>query len=207
VKRGMFITFEGIDGCGKSTQAGMLRDWLIHRSIQVHLLREPGGTSLGETIRSALLDPANGDMSPRSELFLYLAARAQLTDTVIAPSLSRGETVILDRFIDSTVAYQGVARGLGIDDVSAMNHFATNGLIPDITFFIDTDPATAMSRLSGSPDRLEAEGVSFMERVREGYLRIDEQGQRRFCRIDGNRSVNAIFADIIRSISPHFSST
>jgi dTMP kinase len=198
----MLISFEGIDGCGKSTQAVMLRDWLSNRGYQVRLLREPGGTPLGELIRSALLDPANTDMSPRSELFLYLAARAQLTDTVIEPSLSRGETIILDRYIDSTAAYQGVARGLGLDEVSVMNYFATNGLVPDATLFIDTDPVTALSRLSGSPDRLESEGISFMERVRDGYLRIDTQGHRRFCRIDGNRSVADVFSDIVGFLSP-----
>jgi dTMP kinase len=203
----MLITFEGIDGCGKSTQAAMLFDWLSGCGHQVRLLREPGGTPLGEMIRSVLLDTGNAGMSPRSELFLYLAARAQLTDAVISPSLSCGESVILDRYIDSTVAYQGVARGLGLDEVSVMNHFATKGIVPDITFFVDTDPVIALGRLTGSLDRLEAEGLSFMERVREGYIRILEQKQRRFCRIDGNRSVNEVFSDILNLMSVRSSST
>ena len=146
VNKGLLITFEGIDGSGKTTQAELVYRWLLSRGRIVHLLREPGGTEIGERIRSILLDSSLPDMTPHTELFLYLAARAQLTATVIAPALARGEDIILDRFIDSTVAYQGHARGLGIDETIALNTSATGGLVPDVTIIVDCDPETAFER-------------------------------------------------------------
>ncbi len=203
--RGFLITFEGIDGCGKTTQAEMLRDWFRSRGVPVRLLREPGGTPLGEVIRSALLDRAHTGMSPESELFLYLAARSQLTASVIRPSLERGINVILDRFVDSTVAYQGVARGLGYDRVSEMNRFATGGLVPDLTFFIDIDPADACSRMKEAPDRLESEGVGFMTMVREGYLAIASREKDRLIRLEGSLSIDEIHGLAVQELVRRFS--
>jgi dTMP kinase len=194
--KGRLITFEGIDGSGKSTQASLFFDWFRSLHLQAVLLREPGGTPLGEAIRSTLLDHAHDSMSPESELFLYLAARAELTHAVIRPSLSRGETVILDRFTDSTVAYQGYARGLGPERVSEMNLFATGGLIPDLTVCIDVDPSLGLSRLTGEPDRLESEGLAFMARVREGYRAIAATEPSRFIVLDGALAINDLQARI-----------
>jgi dTMP kinase len=205
--RGILITFEGIDGSGKSTQARMLFDWLVSTGKTVHLLREPGGTPLGEVIRAALLDRSNTGMTPESELFLYLAARAQLTATVIRPILERGEQVILDRFIDSTSAYQGFARGLGYERIAEMNRFATGGTEPDLTFLIDIDPARSLTRLKGEPDRLEAEGLSFMSRVREGYLDVARRETNRMVVVDGSRSIGEIHSLIVAELARRYPET
>ena len=135
--KGIFITFEGIDGCGKSTQTALCREWLESLGKTVLLVREPGGTKIGEKIRSLLLDKDNGAMAPMTELFLFEAARAQIVEETIKPALEEGKVVICDRFFDSSVAYQGCARGLGADMVSRLNMYATGGLAPDITFFLD----------------------------------------------------------------------
>lgn len=198
--KGFLITFEGIDGSGKSTQARLLEKHLTESGYSVRLLREPGGTSIGERIRSILLDTAHTDMVPRAEVFLYLAARAQITASVIIPALEQGDIVIMDRYLDSTTVYQGYARGLGVDEMKKLNAFATYNVIPDLTFVVDCDPTTAYSRLSGSPDRLESEGLSFMEKVREGFLSLCESEGERMVLIDGGLDVDVI-ADSIRSIA------
>ncbi|MFC1511569.1 dTMP kinase [Candidatus Latescibacterota bacterium] len=195
--KGRLITFEGIDGCGKTTQAIMLTNFFLCRDVPVRLLREPGDTPLGEHIRTVLLDRANADMSPQSELFLYLAARSQLTATVIKPSLERGELVILDRFIDSTAAYQGYARGFGFNRVRSLNLLATGGLVPDLTFFIDIDPDIALGRFEGERDRLESEGLSFMKRVREGYHKIACREKERMVICKGDRPIDKIHWEVI----------
>ena len=194
--KGCLITFEGVDGSGKSTQASLLQEYLSTLGRSVFLLREPGGTEIGESIRSILLDTDHDDMSPWTEVFLYLAARAQITFQVISPALSVGECVILDRFMDSTTAYQGHARGLGMEETIRLNLLATGGIIPDITFFIDCDPAVALSRVSGEPDRLESEGLTFMRSVRDGFLRLCDTDRKRMRLIDGNREINVIHNDI-----------
>ena len=194
--KGKFISFEGIDGSGKSTQAQLLNEYLLSKGYTVHMLREPGGTEIGEKVRTILLDTTHTDMSPYTELFLYLAARSQITSQVIVPALGRGDTVILDRFIDSTTAYQGYARGLGMDEMIRLNLLATGGLVPDVTFFIDCDPAVAFSRVESVPDRLESEGADFMRRVRDGFMRICEIDRNRMVRIDGNRGINIVALEI-----------
>jgi len=194
--KGVLITFEGIDGSGKSTQAGLLRDFLTSRGLRVSLLREPGGTAIGELIRSILLDRRHDDMSPYTEVFLYLAARAQITFQLISPAIERGEIVLLDRFIDSTTVYQGYARGLGVEEMSRLNMLATCGVSPDITFVIDCDPVTALSRVSGSPDRLESEGIDFMGKVRRGFLELCGSGESRFVLLDGSRDIESVQEEI-----------
>jgi dTMP kinase len=190
--KGKFITFEGIDGSGKSTQASLFHSKLLSFGIPCILLREPGGTKIGEDIRSILLDNKNDDMSPLTELFLYLAARSQITYSQIFPALDKGTTVIMDRFIDSTTAYQGYARGLGIETTSKLNMIATSGLIPDITFLVDCDPHTAFSRLGKSLDRLESEGINFLNKVREGFLKISTDEKHRVFVVDGSQCIEII---------------
>ena len=190
--KGILISFEGIDGSGKSTQAGLLERSLRTSGRNVILLREPGGTAVGERIRSILLDRAHDDMAPLAEVFLYLAARAQITAQCIVPALERGDIVIMDRFRDSTTVYQGFARGLGTDNMERLNDIATGGVTPDITFVIDCETPYALSRVGESPDRLESEGLSFMERVREGFLRLCETGGNRVILIDGGRDIDSV---------------
>ena len=194
--KGFLISVEGIDGSGKSTQAAFLHSYLRSLGRNVHLLREPGGTVIGESIRSILLDTSHDNMSPYTELFLYLAARSQITSQLIAPTLERGEDVIMDRYIDSTSAYQGYARGLGIDEMICLNRIATGGIVPDITFLFDCDPVVALSRLNSNPDRLESEGIAFMEKVRTGFLKLCEVGSSRLVLINGNRSQEVIKKEI-----------
>jgi len=200
LKKGYLITFEGIDGSGKTTQAELLYGRLRSHGRIVQLLREPGGTPIGERIRSILLDVAHTDMSPLTELFLYLAARAQLTASVILPALDRGEDVILDRFIDSTVAYQGYARGLGIEETTTLNRIATRGLVPDLTFVIDCEPACALGRLGRRRDRLESEGIQFMKMVREGFLVVKERERKRVIVCDGSKDIEEVELFILRHV-------
>jgi len=198
--KGYLISFEGIDGSGKSTQADLLYNRLISCNRSVHLFREPGGTAIGETIRSILLDTSHSDMSLHTELFLYLAARSQITSTVIKPALHRSEDVIMDRYIDSTTAYQGYARGLGIDEMIQLNLIATGGLVPDITFVIDCDPDVAYQRISSEPDRLESEGISFMRKVREGFIKLHAYDKQRIILCNGNQGIDEIEQDIANHI-------
>lgn len=189
---GILITFEGIDGCGKSTQAALLDDRLRSLGLRTVFLREPGGTAVGERIRSILLDSAHTEMSPFAELFLYLASRAQITSQIVIPELRSDSVVIMDRFIDSTSAYQGYARGIGLDCVRDLNGIATGGTVPDLTFIFDCSPKTAFSRLNAPPDRLESEGDSFMERVRQGFLSIGRLEPDRCIVLNGEDSVSTL---------------
>lgn len=169
--RGAFITLEGVDGSGKSTQAAMLVCRLRESGFEVISLREPGGTSISEKIRGLLLDPANAEMSDECELLLYEASRAQLVREVVEPALERGAVVVCDRFLDSTHAYQHGARGLSDELVRRANELGSCGVMPDVTLVLDMDPASAFSRATaGGQDRLEAEGLAFQQRVRADYL-------------------------------------
>lgn len=175
IKRGLLITFEGIDGCGKTTQVTALKNSLESKGTKVIVIREPGATLIGEKIRSILLDKANDKMSSETEVLLYEAARAQIVNEVIRPALRAGEVVICDRFYDSSVAYQGFARGLPLESIDFLNRFATGGLEPDLTFLLDLPAEAAWERMNdreGAHDRLEIEGLGFMEKVRAGYLEL-----------------------------------
>ncbi|RKZ29225.1 dTMP kinase [bacterium] len=199
MKRGIFITFEGIDGCGKSTQSERLANFLIERGVDVITTREPGGTPVAEQIRKILLDRNYAEISPRTELFLYLASRAQHTYEIIAPALESGKWVISDRFFDSSVAYQGFARGLGMKQVLEMSLMATGGLAPDLTFFLDISPEQASLRMKKQGkilDRLESEREEFMSKVREGYLLIARDNPERFIKIDGSNSPDVVWSDV-----------
>jgi len=175
IDKGLFITFEGIDGCGKTTQVTALKNSLESKGTKVIVIREPGATLIGEKIRSILLDKANYGMSSETEVLLYEAARAQIVNEVIRPALRAGEVVICDRFYDSSVAYQGYARGLPLESIDFLNRFATGGLEPDLTFLLDLPAEAAWERMNdreGVHDRLEIEGLGFMEKVRAGYLEL-----------------------------------
>lgn len=199
MKKGMFITFEGGDGSGKSTQIEILRGSLEAMELEVLITREPGGTKISEDIRKMLLDPENAEMSPKTEMLLYAAARAQLVDEVIRPALEEGKVVICDRFLDSSIAYQAYGRGLG-DSVETVNGPATEGCMPDITFFLEIDPEKAGERISDrgeEKDRIEREDDEFRKRVARGYAELAEKHPDRIVRIDASATVEEIAVKII----------
>jgi dTMP kinase len=195
-----FITFEGIEGCGKSTQARRLCERLGER---VRLTCEPGGTSLGRSVRELLLEPARGTMHPVAEALLYLADRAQHVGEVIRPALEEGRTVVSDRYVDSTLAYQGYGRGLPLHLLEAVAELATGGLRPDLTVFLDVPVAMGLQRVRarGRHDRLEAERVEFHERVRQGYLALIEREPRRWVRVDGEGDEDAVARRVQEAIA------
>ena len=198
MSKGLFITFEGIDGCGKSTQINMLSDHLKSGGRSVVLLREPGGTVVGEKIRSVLLDKKNDGMDPVCELLLFEAARAQIVRELIRPAIDDGSIVICDRFFDSTYAYQGYARGLGADMVRDLNLTATSGLEPDITFLLDIDPEEALKRRGirgDGDDRMEALGIAFQRKVRQGYLDLAGRFGRVY-KVDASGTPEQIFDQV-----------
>ena len=202
--RGFFITIEGIEGSGKSTQMGLLSEHLEKKGMEVVALREPGGTALGDSIRSILLNSGGSKIVSEAELLLYEASRAQLVKLVIRPALEAGKTVICDRFTDSTVAYQGYGRGLDIDAINLINHSATGGLTPDVTLLIDLDPGEglrrAWSRISRKEgekeDRFEKEDIPFHRRVRAGYLKIAGREPGRVKVINGDGEIHSIHREI-----------
>lgn len=187
-ERGCFISLEGGEGAGKSTLADGLQTRLVECGRTVLRTREPGGTGFGEAVRAVVLDPAHTDVSAWAELFLMLAARAQLVHESIRPALARGEVVLCDRFADASVAYQGVGRGLGFDAIRELNLQATTGCMPDLTLFLDLDPRVGRSRQNGNPDRMEREEIAFHDRVREGYLRVAGIEPARVRTLDASRS-------------------
>ena len=182
--KGLLITFEGLDGCGKSTQMELLAAGLQERGYVVLVTREPGGTALGEAIRDLLLDPRHHGMSVRAEALLYAAARAHLAQEVIRPALEDGQVVLCDRYLDSSLAYQGYGRGLGNDDIITLNAWATECLFPDLTILLDLDDELRSGRLAAVPDRLEAEDEGFHRRVAEGYRQLLALHPHRIRRVD-----------------------
>ncbi len=199
---GIFITLEGADGCGKSTQAELIAGALEAAGKELVRLREPGGTPISEKIRALLLDPANVEMVPEAELMLYEASRAQLTREVIEPALARGAVVLCDRYYDSTYAYQ--AGGRGIDDVLVRraNALGSCGRMPDRTLVFDLEPSVAFARATaGGADRMEAEGLAFQERVRAAYLRLAEQEPNRVRLVDASGEKDAVLARALDALS------
>jgi dTMP kinase len=188
----MFVTIEGIDRSGKTTQARRLVEALGDEAL---LVREPGGTPAGERIRDLLKDPAVS-ISPRTEALLFAAARAELVEAVVRPALDAGRTVVSDRFLDSSLAYQGHARGLGEDEVRRINDWAICGLKPDLTVLLEIDPVEAAAR-AGSPDRFEDEGVQLQRRVADGYERMAAAEPERWKRVDARRREDEVHADVV----------
>lgn len=186
---GRFISLEGIDGCGKTTLRDQLSDYLKEK-YEVLVLREPGGTEVSEKIRDMLLDVRNVGIRPRTEAFLYATARSQLVEEMILPALQEGKIVIADRFMDSTIAYQGYGRGIDIEFLKALNLLCTGGLKPDLTLLLDIEPEEGQKRRNKqTPDRLEKEGLEFQSRVRAGYLTIQSDEPDRIKVLNGGASI------------------
>ena len=195
-KSGVLISFEGIDGSGKSTQAKLLADFLQKKNYQVSYIREPGGTAISEAIRKILLDRRNSGMHPRTELLLFLAARAELVDKVILPAIRRGSIVVTDRFHDSTFAYQIYGRRLPGEIVRLLNSFAVRTVNPDLTFLVDLDVRQAHRRLAHAKDRMEGADRAFHSRVRKGFLALAKEEPRRIKLLDGNRAEEEIWENV-----------
>jgi dTMP kinase len=193
--RGLFVTFEGIDRSGKTTQARLLVDALGDDALGV---REPGGTPAGERVRDLLKDAAV-PLGPEAEALLFAAARAEIVEKVIRPALSEGRVVVSDRFLDSSLAYQGGARGLGVEEVERVNRFATGGLVPDLTFLLEIDPVAAASRV-GESDRFEDEGAALQEAVLSTYEDLVAADPARWRRIDASRTPEEIHAEVLAEV-------
>lgn len=200
MKKGLFITFEGTDGCGKTTQIELLKTYLETKGYKVILTREPGAKGLGTKLREILLN-YDGEVSSNCESFLFLADRAQHVDTLIKPAIERGEIVLCDRHTDSTVAYQGYGRGLDLEQIHMLNNLATSGLKPDITFLFDIDIETAQQRVGKSKDRMESAGMEFFKRVRQGYLEIAKSEPQRVKVLDATQKVEDISQKVIEYIN------
>jgi dTMP kinase len=194
----MFVTFEGLDGSGKSTQAELLRARLEADGVDIVSTREPGGTELGERLRDLVLH--GGHVGPWAEALIYVAARAQLVDEVIRPALDRGASVICDRYLDSSVAYQGVARGLGLDRMFDLNLAAIGGLVPDRTYLLELDPGQVASRIRRHHDRLEREGDDFRERAAAGYRELAQRFPERIVVLDATRPVDELAEEVYGSL-------
>ncbi|HWQ76223.1 MAG TPA: dTMP kinase [Syntrophomonas sp.] len=198
---GKFISLEGIDGCGKTTLLRQLQDCLQDK-YEILTLREPGGTEVSEKIRDMLLDIRNVGIRPRTEAFLYAAARSQLVEETILPALKEGKLVIADRFMDSTIAYQGYGRGLDLEMLHQLNRLCTGGLKPDLTLLLDIDPEVGMERRSRNiPDRLEKEGLEFQGRVRSGYLDLQQAEPQRIKLLDGRAGVTELCGQAMQYLS------
>ena len=199
---GLFVTFEGIDRSGKTTQARMLVDALGDEALAV---REPGGTEAGERLRELLKD-SQLTLGAEAEALLFAAARAELVAQVIRPALEAGRVVVSDRFLDSSLAYQGVARGLGVEEVKQINRFATQGITPDLTFLLEIDPASAAER-AGQLDRFEDEGDSLQKAVYEAYKRLAAEDPGRWLTVDAGRPSHDVHADVLAAVEHARSAT
>jgi dTMP kinase len=207
----MFITLEGIEGSGKTTQIRFLAEFLEQRGIECVVTRQPGGTLIGENIRSILLDPASTVLAPMTELLLYMADRSQHIDELIQPSLDAGKTVVCDRYFDATLVYQGFARGLDTELIQKLHQILFNNLKPDITLLLDLDPTIGLKRAwqqlntgqrSGHESRFEVETLAFHEKVRAGYLELARLEPSRFRIIDAAQSQNQVSTAIRQIVAP-----
>jgi len=196
MRRGLFITFEGADGCGKTTQLNLLKEYLVSKGSDVILTREPGAAGLGEKLRDILLN-YDGKVSDRCESFLFLADRAQNIDMIVKPAIAEGKFVLCDRHIDSSTAYQGYGRGLDIDRIKMLNFIATDVFLPDLTIVFDVDVETSMKRVGKTKDRMESSGMDFFNRVRNGYLELAKQEPDRIKVINAAGTVENIHNEVI----------
>ena len=193
--RGLLVTFEGIDRSGKTTQSRLLCEALGADAVGV---REPGGTALGERVRELLKDPA-AEIGPEAEVLLFAAARAELVAEVVRPALEEGKVVVSDRFLDSSLAYQGAARGMGVEEVERVNRWATGGLVPDLTILLEINPAAAAAR-TGETDRFEDEGSSLQEQVGAAYRELADAEPDRWRRIDADRAADDVHRDVLAAV-------
>lgn len=198
MKKGLFITTEGTDGSGKTTQIRLMEEYLMEKGYDTIVTREPGGTSIGEKIRSIILDTQNIEMAGITEMFLYASARAQLVFETIKPAVLQGKIVICDRFVDSSYVYQGFGRGIDLKTVEEVNAVALNGMEPDITFFFDISPEIALERriASTGADRIEKEAIDFHRRVYNGYKNLAKIYPDRIVTVDSDREIGDIFIDV-----------
>lgn len=200
MNKGLFITFEGADGCGKTTQLMLMAKYLKEHGTDVLVTREPGAKGLGEKLREILLN-YEGEVSSQAEAFLFLADRAQHMDVIIKPAVAAGKFVLCDRHTDSTVAYQGYGRGIDISRINMLNDIATGGRKPDLTIVFDVDVETSLARVGKEKDRMENAGMEFFNRVRNGYLQIAKQEPERVKVIDATQSIEAIHIQVIKLIN------
>lgn len=200
--RGKFVTFEGCDGCGKSTQLSMLNAYLTEQGIAHVFTREPGGGKISEAIREILLNGKNAEMTDECEALLYSASRVQHLHDTVEPALAEGKLVICDRYVDSSLAYQAYARGLGEEFVAQINAYALKNYLPDATVFIDLTPEEAFARKHGADenDRLEQAGMAFHKRVYEGFDSLTKRYPQRFIRVNGRQTPQEIFKDVIKAL-------
>ena len=196
---GVFVALEGGEGGGKSTQARLLADWLEGRGARVLLTREPGGTEVGGRLRSILLDPATGHLSPRTEALVYAADKAEHVDAVVLPALERGEVVVTDRYVDSTLAYQGAGRAIDAAELEHVARWATADLRPHLTVVLDLDPVVGLAR-AGEPDRIEAEPLAFHQRVREHFLALAAADPQHYLVLDADQPPETVHAAIRGSL-------
>lgn len=196
MQKGLFITFEGADGCGKTTQLNLLKEYLVNKGYDVVTTREPGGKGLGEHIREILLN-YDGTVSDRCESFLFLADRAQNIDVIVNPAIKQGKIVLCDRHTDSTVAYQGYGRGLDINRINMLNNIATSGKKPDLTLVFDVDIETSMKRVGTEKDRMESAGIEFHTKVRNGYLELAKQEPERIKVLDATETIEDIHKKVV----------
>lgn len=198
--KGLFITFEGADGCGKTTQIKLLDEYLRAKGYQTLLTREPGSKGLGEKLREILLN-YDREVSPVAESFLFLADRAQHIDCIIKPALEKGTIVLCDRHTDSTLAYQGYGRGLDLEEIRKLNKIATSGLTPDLTIVLDVDIETSQARVGAEKDRMESAGIEFFQRVRNGFLEIAKQEPERVKVINSADSIENIHKKVVELVA------
>jgi len=204
VKKSLFISFEGIEGCGKTTQAKRLFKYLVTQGYKCILTQEPGGTGISKKIREILLDKENKKLTPIAELFLYLADRAQHTEEVVLPALKSNKIVITDRSIDSTIAYQGGGREISVETIKTLNHFVTKGITPNITILLDIEPEKGLARIKNK-DRMELEKIKFYKKVREVYINIAKKEPKRVKTINGNLKIEEIELEIRKFIQNQLS--
>ncbi|MCO7176908.1 dTMP kinase [Sporolactobacillus kofuensis] len=215
--KGLFITFEGPDGSGKTTQIHRLANELSQRNLPYLLTREPGGTKISDTIRAIILNPEHAELTDETEILLYAASRSQHVSEKILPAIKEGKIVLCDRFVDASIAYQGYGLGQPIETIKQINRFATGGLTPDRTYMIDVSPETGRSRMksrTGNPeqgvthsatdlDRIEMRALAYHQQVREGFYAIYEENKSRICMIDGEQDHEQVFSDILKDLT-HF---
>lgn len=199
MQKGLFITFEGADGCGKTTQINLLNEYLKNKNYETYLTLEPGGCEIGKKLRQILLHH-DGFVSSNAEMLMYLADRAQHVEEVIQKNVQENKIVLCDRYTDSTIAYQGYARGGDIEKIKFLNELATNKYEPDLTFVFDVESEVAQKRVGETKDRLEKEGLEFHKKVRFGYLELAKKYPNRIKVIDSNKSIDEVFEQVKKII-------